>query len=213
MISIAASSGIEIINPMAGGHPEHSSVAIRNNRIALTTGPGIRVAHGAMPPPPATALGGCLIIENTVQQCGAGIRIETMSGCKINNNVLWHNTGDGIQWSGGGNGMVLDNVASDNSGSGILISAEGVQVANNVMSGNAVCGLYLLGSNITYGRNSATGNGASGSCPTTCGLSAPTRCWPSTPPPGVGNVTPDFCDLGLGNKSFCNNLMPGPPPL
>lgn len=210
VISYAASSGIVITNP-SGGLPGDISVNITKNEIVFARLDGISVVS----PPPIEALsGGCLITENTVQAAGRnGIYLGNLGGCKIHDNVLHQNGGDGIVWQEGGHGLILENVASGNGGTGIRIDAAGVQIDNNAMTSNGACGLYLGGRNNTYGRNSASGNGGAGTCPAVCGLAVPSQCWPSSPPPGPGNTSPDFCDAGSGNKTFCNNLMPGPPPL
>lgn len=228
VIKDAASSGIEVLNIQAGLPGDHSSVAIRNNRVDTTfEGHGI-VLMGA-PAGAEFGIGDCLIIENTVTRAGIeGIYLESMSGCKLHNNVVWDNTCNGILWIGGGNGLVQDNVSSNNGLNGILFAGVGNHIDRNVMNENACAGLYLTGPATNYGRNTARNNRGGDvqpTCPNAiCDLSVcvnphrPQACWPQStwpPPPGPGNIPPDFCDANLGfvpNHSFCDNLMPGPPP-
>ncbi|MCP3979508.1 MAG: right-handed parallel beta-helix repeat-containing protein [bacterium] len=86
-----------------------------------------------------------------------------------------------------------------NANIGILAGGNGVVITDNTVesiTGNA--GLLILGNENLFGRNAARGNSGTPVC--------------STPPPGPGCASPNFCDSGIGNSSLGDNRMPGPPP-
>lgn len=229
MVKDAASSGINVVNVQAGVPPDHSSIAIRNNRVDTTYGAHGIGLIGVLPA--EVFVGGCLVLENTIERAATdGIYLDHMSGCKLHNNVSWYNNCSGIHWNGGGNGLVQDNVASNNGTNGIEYAAWSGHVDRNVMNENACFGLWLNGQASNYGRNTARLNQGTSSAlcpqPTQCDVAAcvnpppePRDCWPQStgPPNGPGNFPPDFCDgapwsMPFSNHTFCDNLMPGPPP-
>ncbi len=163
-----------------------SSVGILNNRVEdLTDGPGIHYGNGS----------GGLIAGNTVLITGAGghgIEVYDSQGCKVADNVVREAAGNGIYvWPGNANdNLVIENVVSASGGDGLRVEGQLNHIECNVLNSNTGYGLYMTvasGMN-TFGRNTTRGNAG----------------------PACGN--PDFCNLGGGNASFGDNLIPGPPP-
>ena len=174
----------------------HSGVQIVRNRIDRAGGPGIFLQDGNT----------CLVSENTVQEAIEGIFLEQIEGCKIYNNVTSFNNGTGIMAVATFNTLFLDNVSSNNTGSGIETDGERNFFDRNVLQVNGCYGLWLLGRNNNYGRNTARFNG--GGCGAPCGV-APVEICPV--PYGGGSVVPDLCVDAVLNTSMCDNMMPGPP--
>jgi parallel beta-helix repeat protein len=186
-----------------------SSVAILNNRLEA-----IRIVQPYLPP----AMGaivydyseGGLISGNTVQDVSSegldatGIYLGDASGCKVYNNIVRRTSGGGGAgiWVAGfsDDNLVLNNVVTQSWTDGIFIEGSRNHVDRNVMNSNGLSGqghgLHLSsnwgGDANTFGRNTARGN-PGGPC-----------AWAGGPYP----PTPDFCDEGLANTSFTDNLMP-----
>jgi len=187
-----------------------SSVAIlRNHLEEMHGGDGIL----------AFACDGCMVAENTVQRAiGLGIVLSECNVNKLYNNVVVESGADGIYLKNSSDTLILDNDSSLNGGDGLAVDGTRCHVDRNVLNLNQGFGLHFIqgpvgplrGDN-TYGRNTARNN---------FGAIAPCVVVPPvevcTPPYGGGAVPPDFCNesvgpSGVGNTSFCDNLMPGPP--
>jgi parallel beta-helix repeat protein len=157
--------------------------AILNNHIESGTpgGSGIFIQNAT----------NCLVSENTVRgqpANGIGIGIESMSGCKLFNNVVSEVDLYGIYIDGGTNdSLVWKNVVS-NSGTGILVEGSNNQIEGNVTNGNSDCGLVITGTNNVYRGNTARANANAGSC--------------------AGACAPDF-QTAAGNSSSGDNFVPG----
>jgi len=186
-----------------------SAVAILKNRIEeMWGGDGILVF----------VCDGCMIAENTVERpIGLGIVLSEVNVNKVYNNVVVAAGADGIYLKNSSDTLILENNSSLNAGDGLAIDGSRCHVDRNVLNLNNGFGLHFIqgagaqvGDN-TYGRNTARNNfGAIAPC----AIVPPVEICPQ--PYGGGAVPPDFCNesigpSGVGNTSFCDNLMPGPP--
>lgn len=180
---------------------ESSSLILRDNRVDKASDVGIHVLLGSS----------CLVAENTVQNAGIGILLEQLKGCKVVNNVASAN-GSGISSFATEDGLFLDNVASDNQENGIYADGARNKFEGNQASTNGCFGMWLAGRDNTFGRNQARGNTAgSAACPGVAACTVlPVEVCPA--PLGGGSTPPDLCVSAVGNTSYCDNLMPGPPP-
>ena len=174
-----------------------SSAIVRENQIERSGLNGIHAAPG-----------GALIVENNAVELAGrrGIFVNKTTSCRVSDNVV---RGAGTNDPDGGDGiyiatesrncMVRGNTSNENAGNGLRVSGDFNHLQDNVTNSNQGAGLWFQGGGVsnTFGGNTARGNGTpTGNCATqhTC--------------PGL--AAPDFCDDASGNRSFKNNLMPGP---
>ncbi len=151
---------------------------------------------------------GNIISLNTIQEAdGTGIDVRPPSrGNKLYNNVVFSSGGNGINIGAAGpalpNGshLVLDNVVTASGGHGLFVTGSQNKIENNALNGNGGCGLLFTGAVAgfnTFGRNMARANAGGAGCPAA-------GCPPL--------FFPDSCDAGaVGNDSYGDNLIPGPP--
>ncbi|UCF68723.1 MAG: right-handed parallel beta-helix repeat-containing protein [Acidobacteriota bacterium] len=146
---------------------------------------------------------GCLVAENLISDAaGEGIILANSNGNKLRNNVVRHAFSHCIHFDVACvDNFILDNVGTDcgfdfGAGHGLWIEGRRNHIEGNTLNGNQDCGLLLdnPSSGNVFGRNMARGNIGAG-CPAICGL-----------------FPPESCDLGVGNDSNLENMMPGPPP-
>jgi hypothetical protein len=166
---------------------------IRNNRVTSAGGGGIRV-FGAE----GSEVSGNLVVGVT----GAGIELAATHGSAIHGNVVRLATGHGI-WLAADTtkNLVRDNVATSNGpgfGHGLFVQGTSNKVEGNALNDNGGAGLLFdfSGCRNTFGRNMAEGN-AGGDVSGCTALFPPDSC--------------DQCNAGPANKSFGDNLIPGPP--
>ncbi|MCP3979750.1 MAG: hypothetical protein GY716_10550 [bacterium] len=141
-----------------------------------------------------------LIVDNSVTHQSVGILVNGDTNTIDNNRVRGTNdmgifSETGIKLFNSKNCTVTNNVTTGHFGTGIdVILSDGNRIERNASNDNGWFGIRLHGSNNRYGRNTAWNNAGGVACGgATCG-------------------TPDFCNTGVGNVSFGDNLMPGLPP-
>jgi parallel beta-helix repeat protein len=178
-----------------------SAVAIRHNRIETPFGHGIVVERCV----------GCLIEKNTISDAdNDGIILwEQSNGCKIYNNTVHRGEVHGIHIGEDCfDNLILDNVIRESgwggspqpgvgNSDGLFVEGHRNHIERNTVNYNDRCGILLVGSGNTFGRNLARGNDPGG-----FGLCAALPC---------ALFPPNSCDMGPGNSSFGDNLIPGPP--
>jgi len=172
-------------------------MSVRHNRIEVPSGDGIFVDDSLS----------CLVGENLISDAdGIGIALGNSRACKIFNNVI--NRGETIGLFldvGSEDNLILDNVIRESGlggapafpgagGFGVVIDGFRNHIERNTINLNDGCGLFIAGAGNTFGRNMARGNDPSGSF--FCGGACP------------GPFPPDSCDVGIGNTSFGDNLIP-----
>jgi len=169
------------------------SITVLNNKLAGTGGAG--------PPGGAitlTAADSSLVSENTIVGSGTeGIFVSNTRGGKLFDNLVQSSVSHGIHLDPGSAGiLVLNNVATGNGfglpgGHGLFVEGFLNHLDRNTLNSNSGYGLFFTGGGSTFGRNMARANGGPAGCP----LLFP----------------PNSCDAGLGNSTFGDNLIPGPP--
>jgi len=192
-----------------------SSVAILNNRLEE---PGTG-AGGAFPGFGIVLVtcGGSLVSENTVEQAKVdGIFLRTSKGNKLFDNVVRSSGGNGIHLdSGTSDTLILNNVASGSGtaalasgGDGLMIEGTQNLAERNLLTSNAGIGLHYCGPAAcanTLGRNTARGN-TGAVFPPFCGACGAF---------GAGAFGPNSCNTvaacPVPNRSYGDNLIPGPP--
>jgi parallel beta-helix repeat protein len=172
-----------------------SALAIRHNRIEVAVNHGIHVAVGYA----------CLIGENTISDAdNVGIYLEAVDGSKVYNNVISRGEQQGMLIDvASHDNFILDNVVRQSGlggvpthpgigGNGIWVQGDRNHLEQNTVNDSDGCGLLFNGNGNTFGRNMARGSDPFGIfCPAACGL-----------------FPPDSCDLGAGNASSQNNMIP-----
>jgi parallel beta-helix repeat protein len=173
------------------------TIAVLNNRIEATNIAGLGPGGASIYLAPVL---GSLVSENTITASAAqGIFLRGTKGNKLFDNVVQGSNSHGIHLDAGAiDTLVLNNVASGNGfglpgGHGLFVEGDRNLIERNTLNGNSGYGLFLtLGSAAnTFGRNMARGNAGPAGCP----LLFP----------------PNSCDAGVGNSTFGDNLIPGPP--
>ena len=174
----------------------HGSVAVEHNRVEICGDAGINMLGGE----------GFLISQNTISGCTDGLRVEASNNSKIYNNVLTRNFRNGMTLLTLGGFLVLDNSSSFNGENGIFVEGFFNKLENNSMMANGRFGLFFgpASTDNVYGKNGARGNSGGA-----CAFVPPVE--PCGPAGGGGSVPPDFCNEGVDNTSYCDNLLPGPP--
>ncbi len=174
-----------------------SGLVVRENQIDGAGSAGIELMKAD----------NALVVGNSVRSVGgAGIVLLESSGSRVNGNATRQNHGAGLFLSMSADCLVEDNVSSSNGGHGIsLVGANRNHLEGNVTNRNGTGPLPSFGiffsptsNGNSYGRNSSRGNLAA---PGTCANPGPATCG-----------APEFCDLGTGNGTFGDNLLPGQPP-
>jgi parallel beta-helix repeat protein len=173
--------------------------------ISFTTGSATiqnnKVNSGAASTILLSTASGSLVSDNTVVGGpGTGILLTNGDGNRLFNNVVRDMGLHGIQIDA----LSTDNAALNNSvsncgaaggGSGIFVMGDRNQIERNVLNANAGFGLrFIAGADSnTFGRNMARGNvgGAPGPC---AGVDDP----------------PNYCNDGVANDSYADNLIDGP---
>lgn len=149
---------------------------------------------------------GALIADNSVREsAGVGIVLIDSNGCRVRGNSVVDALNSGIGLFGTNDSLVLNNVVRNNGYHGISVSGMRNHLDRNVTNLNGggqfgpTWGLHFgpSSSGNTYGRNTASGN------------TGDRQFCPSSPSESCG--APELCDEGTGNKSFGDNLVPGPP--
>lgn len=182
-----------------------SSVAIRRNRIERPHTYGITV----------NSRGAVVIDGNRVNETGyRGIIASATGACRVSNNVVQNAgvLGSEVENLGGdgifindtaSNCLLLNNVSTNNYMSGLRVEGDRCHIDGNVLNDNRLAGLFFEpeADQNTFGRNTARNNGAGAGPPD--GSCAVQTC--------TGLTEPDFCDEGVDNTSFGDNLAPGPP--
>jgi len=169
------------------------SITVLNNKIAGTGGLGPPGAAISL-----TAADSSLVSENTIVGSGTeGIALSGTRGGKLFDNLVQSSVSHGIHLDLGTSGiLVLNNVATGNGfalpgGHGLFVEGSLNQLDRNTLNSNSGYGLFFTGGGNTFGRNMARANGGPAGCP----LLFP----------------PNSCDVGAGNSTFGDNLIPGPP--
>ncbi len=161
--------------------------AVRDNVISTDNTHGIVLENAA----------GSIVAGNIVRAGATGIFLNGGSGHKVFNNVVNQCFFHGIHVLSDGN-MILDNLVTGcgfNSGEhGIFVQGNRNHIGRNTLNNNFGYGLaFAAGSTANiYGGNMARGN-----------TGPVVACGPLFPP--------NSCDLGAGNTTYGDNLIPGPP--
>jgi parallel beta-helix repeat protein len=169
------------------------TVRIRNNRVTSAGSGGIWVIAAD-----GSEVSGNLVVGVN----GQGISLVGTHGSTIEGNVVRLASSHGIVLAvDATKNLVRDNVATSNGPGfehGLFVQGTSNKVEGNTLNDNGGAGLYFdsSGCRNTFGRNMAEGNAGTGvtSCTT---LFPPDSC--------------DQCSAGAANKSFGDNLIPGPP--
>ncbi|MCP3979501.1 MAG: right-handed parallel beta-helix repeat-containing protein [bacterium] len=189
--SMSGPAALDVVAPSAG-------LQIVANEIDAGGGGGIAVQSSE----------GLLVAANAVgQTAGAGIYVNDSEGCRVRNNSVVETSNAGFLFVDVSECMIVDNVSRGNTGDGMaFLNSDRNHVDRNLIGlngfgGNPAYGLYFNSSSDDnpYGRNTSTGNNPSWAF--TCPASPNASCGAS-----------DLCDQGTGNKTFGDNLVPGPPP-
>ncbi len=173
--------------------------AIQNNRISNATGMGILLS---------SAEAG-LIADNTVDRAQfLGVAVFQGNGVIVRGNAVTRSYSHGIFVDQLTNDCLISqnnaskNGTSDDGGDGIRIEGDRNLIERNVSNSNRGYGLHFISSfspacGNTFSANSAHGNSGLG------------------PACASGLFPPESCDSSTGcavpNKSFGDNLIPGPP--
>ncbi len=165
-----------------------SGLTIRSNQIEATLYSGITT----------DGITQSTVVDNAILHDATGILIRNGDNVMIHGNRIGADAGGtkGISVEATTNSTIRGNVVSNHTQSGIVIDAAsaGLTIEQNSSNLNGDHGILILGNDNRYGRNTARGNSGNTACAgATCG-------------------TLDFCDAGVGNVSFGDNLIPGPPP-
>jgi parallel beta-helix repeat protein len=166
------------------------SYAVLNNRVEITlNGDGIR----------ANTCDACLIAENTVKKAMAmGIVLDEGRVCKLYNNVVHGSGAEGIALLVSTQDcLVLNNLSSENAANGFVTDGMRNHIDQNVFNFNGQAGVWFTpnATDNTIGRNTLRANQVA---PGPCAFTPAPCFWP------------DYCDDGINNTSFGDNMGPGP---
>jgi parallel beta-helix repeat protein len=107
---------------------------------------------------------GNLLIGNTVSLSDLGILVFGGVNTRVEANLTTANTVTGIYDTGGGNSVLLRNVANRNGDDGLFVESSGATVARNTANFNGDLGIEAIAGTIDGGGNHARGNGNPAQC-------------------------------------------------